>query len=622
MAPDMLAAPADASERGWLATLMAGTNWPEEGSRAAERLRAVCASLPLEGLLPLAEQASRQGRRATTIAAYRAWIAANPGAPQLFAAWFNLGVELAQSRAHAAAAQAYAQALALQPKLDQAAVNLGLALEAQGQPDAALAVWDQALQAPAMRVALLNHRGRLLDDRKRFAEAEAALRASLLLDPAQPDVVQHWGHARQKACIWPLYAGEIPGLSAEDFALQIGPLGALALTDDVALQRRSVAGWLDRKVAPAPHRLSPPRGYRHDRIRVGYLSSDFCAHAMSFLIVETLERHDRGAFEVFGYCSSPDDGSAIRARVIAALDHHIPIGHLDDTAAAHRIRADEIDILIDLNGLTKGARMHTLRHKPAPVQATYLGYIGPLPLPELDYILCDEWVIPPDQAARYAPTPLPLAGLYQANDSRMPELPAISRASEGLPEDRFVFCCFSHHYKITEAMFESWCAILRAAPDSLLWIVEDTADSKANLLARAAARGVEAERFHFAPRVGPAHYMARFPLADLFLDTSPYNAGTVASDALRMGLPILTLSGRAFASRMAGALLNAVGLDDCVTTSHAAYQARAVAIATDPCGAARLRDRLGGDAWRRSIGDSAGFTARLEAAYRAIRLTP
>ena len=622
MAPDMLAAPIVATERAWFESLFDGAAWPAEGSAAEERLRALCASLPLEAVLPLTEQASRQGRRATTIAAYRAWIAANPGAPQLFAAWFNLGVEYAQTRAHAAAAQAYAQALALQPKLDQAAVNLGLALEAQGQPDAALATWNQALQSNAMRIALLNHRGRLLDDRKRFIEAEAALRASLLLDPAQPDVVQHWGHARQKACIWPLYSGEVPGLSAEDFALQIGPLGALALTDDVALQRRTVAGWLDRKVAPAPHRLSPPRGYRHERIRIGYLSSDFCAHAMSFLIVEALERHDRNAFEVFGYCSSPEDGSAIRARVIAALDHHVPIGQMDDTAAAHRIRADEIDILIDLNGLTKGARMHTLRHKPAPVQATYLGYIGPLPLPELDYILCDDWVIPPEQAAHYSPKPLPLAGLYQANDSRMPELPALSRASEGLPEGRFVFCCFSHHYKITEIMFESWCAILRAAPDAVLWIVEDTADSRANLLTRAAVLGVGAERFIFAPRVPPAHYMARFPLADLFLDTSPYNAGTVASDALRMGLPMVTLAGRAFASRMCAALLRAVGLEDCATRTLADYTARAIAIATDSVLAAQLRQRLAGDAWKRSIGDSAGFTARLEVAYRAIRLVP
>ncbi|MDB5381804.1 MAG: O-linked acetylglucosamine transferase [Rhodospirillales bacterium] len=622
MEPDMLAAPVLSSERAWFASLMCGAGWPLEGSDDAERLRAYCAVLPLETLLPLTEQASRQGHRAATVAAYRTWIVANPSGPQIFAAWFNLGVELAQTRDHAAAAQAYSQALVLQPKLDQAAVNLGLALEAQGQPDAALAVWDQALQSTAMRVALLNHRGRLLDERKRFTEAEAALRASLLLDPAQPDVVQHWGHARQKGCIWPLYSGEIPGLTAEEFALQIGPLGALALTDDVALQRRSVAGWLARKVAPALHRLSPERGYRHDRIRLGYLSSDFCAHAMSFLIVETLERHDRTAFEVFGYCSSPEDGSAIRARVVAALDHHVPIGHLDDTTAAHRIRADEIDILIDLNGLTKGARMHTLRHKPAPVQATYLGYIGPLPLPELDYIICDHWVIPPDQAGHYAPKPLPLSGLYQANDSRMPELPVLSRTSEGLPKGRFVFCCFSHHYKITESMFKTWCAILRAAEDSVLWIVEDTEDSKANLLARAASLGVEPGRFIFAPRVGPAHYMARFALADLFLDTSPYNAGTVASDALRMGLPILTLSGRAFASRMAGALLHAVGLDDCVTTTHSDYATRASEIANIPALAAQLRQRLAGDAWRRSIGDSASFTARLEAAYRAIRLVP
>jgi predicted O-linked N-acetylglucosamine transferase (SPINDLY family) len=577
------------------------------------------AGVRLESLLPLIEQA---GQRHAAIAAYKAWINANSDTPQLFAAWFNLGVELARDGQFADAESAYRQALALQPKLDQASVNLGLVLEAQGQADAALAIWDQALQPMAMRTALLNHRGRLLEDARRFAEAERALHASLLLDPRQPDVVQHWLHLRQKACIWPLYDNDIPGLTAADVAMQSGPLGVLALTDDIGLQRRSVSAWLERKVPPAPIRMSPPQGYRHDRIRLGYLSSDFCRHALSFLMVETLERHDRRDFEVFGYCSSPDDGSDIRRRVIAAMDHHIPIGHLDDRAAAERIRADEIDILVDLNGLTKGARLHSLRHKPAPVQVTYLGYIGCLPLPELDYVLCDDTVIPPTLAAQYAPHPLSLGGLYQANDSRMPELPEVSRRAEGLPENRFVFCCFSHHYKITEAMFAAWMTILRRLDHAVLWLVDDTAASRDNLLRHATAQGVAAERLIFAARTDPARYMARFALADLFLDTSPYNAGTVASDALRMGLPLVTLSGRAFASRMAGSLLRAIGLHDGITVDLDTYIDRATAFGSDPALHARARAILAGDAWRGSIGDSVGFTRNLEAALRAIRLQP
>ena len=554
---------------------------------------------------------------------YQAWIAGNPAALERCAAWFNLGVLLAAQGQLGRAMLAYQNALAAKPDFYQAAVNLGLAQEAQGQPEAALATWQQALQPAEARIALLNHRGRLLENHGRLAEAEAELRASLLLEPQQPDVLQHWSHLRQKGCIWPVAdTALVPGLTRETLDHNIGPLGALAWTDDVALQRASVAAWLARKVAPAPRRLSPERGYAHPRIRLGYLSSDFCQHAMSFLIVELLERHDRTAFEVFGYCSSPEDGSALRARVLAALDHHVPVHRLSEAETAARIRADEIDILIDLNGLTKGARAHTLHWKPAPVQVTYLGYIGPLPLPELDYILCDNYVIPPEAAPLYAPKPLPLPGLYQANDSHAPDLPEVSRQQEGLPESGFVFCCFSNHYKLTEPLFDAWLGILHRVPGGVLWLAQDNATSHANLTERAARHCIAPERLVFAPRVAPARYLARMALADLFLDTFPYNAGTIASDALRMGLPVLTLSGQSFASRMAGSLVHAVGLAELATTSLADYTEAAVAIGTDAARHARLRAALAGDAWQRHIGDSAGFTARVEAAFKAIRLTP
>ncbi|MDO9710125.1 O-linked N-acetylglucosamine transferase, SPINDLY family protein [Paracraurococcus lichenis] len=579
----------------------------------------LAAGTPLEALLPSLEGAPP----ALAIPAYRAWLAANAASPLAFAAWFNLGVQCAAAGDRAGAIEAYRQALARKPDLHQAAVNLGLALEASGEAEAALAAWQGALQPDEARLLLLNHSGRLLEGQKRYAEAEQALRASLLTDPRQPDVVQHWSHIRQKSCLWPLHAPGIPGVAARDLVLQSGPLGILALTDDVALQREVTAAWIARKVPPAPARLAPEGGYRHDRIRVGYLSSDFCRHAMGTLIVELLERHDRGRFEVFGYCSTREDGSALRQRIIAALDHHVPIGTLSEEAAARRIRADEIDILVDLNGLTQGARLGALRWKPAPVQATYLGYVGPVPLPELDWLICDAQVVPPDQAMHYAPRPLPLAGLYQANDSRAPALPALTRREEGLPEDAFVLCCFNNFYKITEDVFGAWLEILHRLPHAVLWLAEDNATGEETLRRHAAARGIAPDRLIVAPRAEPARYLARLGLADLFLDTFPYNAGTVASDALRMGLPLVTLSGRSFASRMAGALLQAVGLPDCIATTLDGYMATAVAHGSDPARHARARAVLaGGEAWRRSIGDSAGFTARMEAALEAIRLRP
>lgn len=576
------------------------------------------AGLPLEALMPGLDGLVP----GQAIAAYQAWLAANPTSPQRFAAWFNLGALLSGTGERATAMVAYRQALALKPDLHQATVNLGLALEAEGRAEEALALWRDAVQPDAARTALLNHRGRLLESRKDYAAAEQVLHASLLTDPRQPDVIQHWAHLRQKGCLWPLHRDGIPGLSAESLALQGGPLGALALTDDPALQRRIGEAWITRKVAAAPERLAPPRGYAHDRIRLGYLSSDFCRHAMGFLIVELLERHDRAQFELFGYCSTPEDGSDLRRRIITALDHHVPIGHLSEEAAARRIRADEIDILIDLNGLTAGARLGALRWKPAPVQATYLGYVGPVPLPELDWMLCDAVTVPPDQAVHYAPRPLPIEGCYQANDGRAQSLPVVTRGSEGLPDDAFLLCCFNNFYKITPDVFAAWMAILHGAPRAVLWLTEDNATGIANLRAQARAARVDPERLVFASRCDPQHYLARLGIADLFLDTFPYNAGTVASDALRMGLPIVTLAGRAFASRMAASLLTAVGTTDGVATTLEEYVATAVALATDPARHAVARAALAGDAWMRSLGDTAGFATRMEAAYRQICLRP
>lgn len=571
---------------------------------------------PLEALLPRIEGAPP----ADAIAAYRAWLAANPASPQRFAAWFNLGVVLGAGGDRAAAMIAYRQALALKPDLHQAQVNLGLALEAEGRADEALALWNAAVQPDDARLPLFNHQGRLLESRKDYAGAEAALRRSLLIDPRQPDVVQHWSHLRQKGCIWPLDGGGIPGVASDELALMGGPLGALALTDDPALQRRIAEAWIARKVPAAPERLAPAQGYRHDRIRVGYLSSDFCRHAMGFLIAGLLERHDRSRFEIFGYCSTEEDYSDLRKRMVAAFDHHVPIGHLSEEAAARRIRADEIDILVDLNGLTRGARLGALRWKPAPVQATYLGYVGPVPIPELDWMICDSIVVPADQAPHYAPRALPLGGLYQANDDTAPPPAAAARAAEGLPADAFVLACFNNFYKITPEVFAAWMRILHGLPQALLWLTEDNAAGIANLQREAAAAGIAPGRIIFASRCDPQRYLARLGAADLFLDTFPYNAGTVASDALRMGLPIVTLAGRSFASRMAASLLTAARLTEGIATTLDGYIAAALRYGRDPVALAGARAALADGAWLRSGGNAAAFTQRMEAALTAIRL--
>ncbi len=574
-------------------------------------------------LVGAVERLDPAGDRQAAIALYRGWIDRDgAGAPHAFAAWFNLGVELARAGNRPGAAVAYRNALALRPDFHQAAINLGLLLEAGGETEAALQAWARALQPDAARTALLNHRGRLCEQAGRLAEAEQALRASLLTDPAQPDAVQHWVHLRQKLCLWPVLTDRIPGLGPDDLRLQAGPLASLALTDDITAQCQAAAAWIDRKTTAPGVRLSPPEGYRHGRIRLGYLSADFRRHALSLLIAELFERHDRARFEVFGYCASPEDGSAIRARVLGAFDRWRSVRDLSDEAAARAIRADEIDILVDLNGLTSGARLQILRWRPAPVQATYLGFVGPVPLPELDYLFCDEVVIPPASAALYRPRPLAIGRTYQANDSRRAVGPPVARAAVGLPQDAFVFCCFSNHYKITPEMFAAWTAILRQVPGAVLWLIADSEWSCRNLREAARAAGIDPARLIFAARTEPAEYMARLALADLFLDTFPYNAGTIASDAIRMGLPLVTLSGRAFAARMATRLLGSIGAAAGIATSFAEYIERAVALAADRAAYAAYRALFGEDAWAATLGDGAGFTAEYETVLRGIARRP
>jgi predicted O-linked N-acetylglucosamine transferase (SPINDLY family) len=256
-----------------------------------------------------------------------------------------------------------------------------------------------------------------------------------------------------------------------------------------------------------------------------------------------------------------------------------------------------------------------LRWKPAPIQATYLGFVGPIPLPELDYLLCDKIVIPPEHEAAYQPTPLAIARIYQANDSkRSPGWP-LSLAEAGLPEDSFVLCCFSKHYKITQEMFGAWMSILHQAERSVLWLVRDNAYSEANLLAAVRDAGVSEGRLIFSEWADPNLYLSRLGLADLFLDTFPYNAGTVASDAIRMRLPLVTMCGRAFASRMATSLLYAVGAHQGITTTLSKYVDTVVRFANDPTAYAEYKARFTEQAWIRSIGDIAGFTREYEATW-------
>lgn len=565
------------------------------------------AALDLGALVELAES---HGEGA---ALYRKWLALRPNDPAASGIWYNLGARLNATGDPRTAAQAFSCALRLRPDFWVAALGHGIALEAAGMPEAALSAWRRALPPPDERVRLHNQLARVLEQTGRVSEAAEELRASLLIAPDQPDVQQHLVHNRQRLTRWPPLALDVPGVDEATVLLHCGPLACLALTDDPHVQTHVAKDWVLRKMPSPGETLAPSAPYPHLRLRIGYLSSDFCRHAMAFLITEVLEYHDRNRFEIYGYCASPEDGSAEQMRLRAAMDRFVRVGHLADAELARQIRADEIDILIDLNGLTRGTRVAALRWRPAPLQLTYLGYIGPVPLPELDGFLCDTVTVPNGDEAAYLPPPVRIEGCFQANDGRPPILAQTDRTSEGLPEQGFVFTSMTHHYKITAEVFGDWCAIVAAVPGSVLWLAQDTSEGQDSLHRRWQDAGLDPARLIFATRAAPSHYRARLALADLLLDTFPYNTGTVASDALRMGLPIVTRAGRSFASRMAASLLTAVGQQECIAVTRMDYVQMAVRIAQDADVHARLRAQLQGGAWHRTLGDGRTFTRRLEA---------
>jgi predicted O-linked N-acetylglucosamine transferase (SPINDLY family) len=577
---------------------------PAETAEAAEATALLRAArggaMALPELMERAQALQVAGRGETAARLYETWLA-HTASPLRHVACFNWGTVLSSLSREADAEAAYKAALAAHPGFAPAHLNLGHAHERRGEVDAALAQWRGVIDAdpPAPLDHLLhalNNSARLLEHKRRFPEAEALMRQSLLLKAAQADVVQHYVHIRQKQCAWPHYlpVGEV---TANQLLVGTSLLATMGLSDDPALQLLAAMRFVHEKVpkpAPVPLFVKAPK--RTGRIKVGYLSGDLHMHAVGLLTPELFELHDRSRFEVFAFCWTPEspipEFQRQRRRILAAMDHHVRLGGVDDATAARLIAQAGVDVLVDLQGLTNGARPAILGHRAAPVQVSYLGLPGTSAVPGVDWMLADRFVMPPELLPYCTEKPIYLPHCYQVSDRQREVAPKPERARCGLREDAFVYCSFNNNHKFTPEVFGAWMRILGAVPGSLLWLLADNDTCRNNLLAAAAAQGIAAERLVFAPRVSPAEYLARFQLADLMLDTFPFNAGTTASDALWMGLPILTRAGRSYISRMAGSLLHAVGLPDLVTESLADYERLAITLGRQPQRAASYRRYL------------------------------
>ena len=580
------------------------------------------------GVMPLFEAANglaARGFNAYAAVLYQTWLR-RCRSNHHHLVWFNLGVLLFSEGDLAGARDAYAQALHLAPGFLQPRFNLGLTYERLGQADAATAQWLQLRsqadaadpeQRPLLLLAL-NNLGRHYEDNGRYADALDALTQSLRIEPQQPDVIHHWVFLRAKQCLWPVYEA-LPGLDEAALRRHTSALAMISLSEDPQAQLDAARQYVRSKLTLDVPRLAPERPYAgHERIRIAYCSGDFCLHPVAMLTVELLELHDRSRFEVYAFDWSREDGSELRQRVIGAVDHFERIHALSDEDAARLIRSREIDVLIDLQGQTLGARANMLAWRPAPIQLTYLGLPATTGLPFIDHVIADRVLIPESEAAFYSERPLYLPDVYQASDRQRRSSEPPARAACGLPEDGFVFCSFNNNYKITPEMFSAWMNILRRVPGSVLWLLADNVWAQENLRREAAVRGVDGSRLVFAPRALPPDYLARYAVADLFLDAYPFNGGTTANDALWMGLPVLTRSGRTFASRMAAALLTAAGLPELITTELQAYEDKAVQLATTPGACRALRRHLEGQRSGGVLFDTPRFVRNLEQAFERL----
>jgi protein O-GlcNAc transferase len=527
--------------------------------------------------------------------------------------WNNRGTALRSLRRLDDAMASIAQALALAPGHVNALTNRAMLLWDMKRFDDALAAVDRVLALQPGFGEALYLRGNILTDLGQMDAALESYEAALAASPDHPHALNGVARTALALCDWTRVAKRTPQLvqAVQAGGAVIQPFTLLGFGDDAALQRRCAETYMQR-IQPSVSPLAQGR-YGHAKIRLAYLSADFHQHPTAQLLVELFERHDRSRFEVTAMAFGPDDGSAMRARLVKAFDRFEDVRGISDLAVAQRMAALEIDIAVDLNGHTQDARPGIFAHRPAPMQVNYLVYPGTTGAAFMDVVLADRTVLPPDQQPFFRERIVHLPDCYQANDAtRDIPLPP-TRGEAGLPQTGFVFCCFNNGWKITAPVFDIWMRLLDRVDGSILWLLDGP--HAGNLRQQAQARGIDPARLVFASKVAPPQHLARHRLADLFLDTLPYNAHTTASDALYAGLPLVTCVGKAFPGRVAASLLKAIDMPELVTTSPGQYEELALELARNPALLAATRAKLARNRTTTALLDSARFRQAIEGVF-------
>jgi predicted O-linked N-acetylglucosamine transferase (SPINDLY family) len=555
------------------------------------------------------------GDYSVALEAFDKVISLNPGAAE---AWYNRGNALRLLRRLDEALASYRKCLRLNPRLAEAFTNMGVIQQERKLFDEAVACYDASLQINPASINALYNRALALENMGRFDAAVAGYDETLKLSPAYPYLVGRVHHARMQMCDWGGYSQSLSMLcSAVDSGFPTSvPFPFLAMADDLRLQRHCAETYVKDKF-PAVKELPTPRHEIGRRIRIGYFSSDFRTHAVGFLTAGLFENHDRELFEIFAISLAvPPEGDLYTARIKAAVEHFVDLSAVPDAEAVEQLRALGLDIAVDLAGHTMDARTGIFAKRVAPVQVNYLGYPGSMGAPYIDVILADKIVIPTDAEHKYTERVVRLPKTFQINDDQRQIGRSHAREHYGLPAVGLVFASFNTSYKINPPMFDIWCRLLMAAPESVLWMFGENEAQIANLRKETAARGVDPARLVFAGRLPYEDHLARYAHVDLVLDTLPFNGGTSTSDALWGGAPVLTCMGESFASRMSASLLRAAGLPELITTSLEGYEALALSLVQDPERLRQLKAYLQNNRYELPLFNTASLTKDIENAYR------
>jgi predicted O-linked N-acetylglucosamine transferase (SPINDLY family) len=580
--------------------------------------------LSISELFQIAEILSGAGHHAQASDLYKTWIAFNDAHPLLHLVYFNYSVAVRQLGDTAGSINALRSSIKLDPRFGAGHINLGRALEDTGHIEAAVEQWRTYLRTTdeitperlGHRVMSLHHIGRVLEERGKLEEAEAALWQAIELQPDKPEAAQHWTASRQRQCKWPVISSSMY-VTDRQLLDAMSPMTLSCYTDDplflLAKAHRYGKTLVGRPDLEGFARKQPRKiSGTGQRVRVGYLSSDLRDHAVGFALCEVLELHDKTNVEVFAYyCGDPRPGDATQGRIRVAVDCWRDIAALSDAEAARQIAADNIDILIDVNGYTKLARAKIFAFRPAPVIVNFCGFPGSTGSPFHQYMIADNHIVPPENEIYYTEKVLRIA-CNQPVDRKRQIAERPTRAQAGLPENAFVYACFNGMQKITAACFARWMTILSATPGSVLWLLAGDEGAQKRLREVAEKSGIAADRLVFAPKTPNPNHLARIAVADLFLDTFPYGAHSTAGDAITMGLPVLTVSGKSFASRFCGSIVAAAGIPEMICATPEEYVARAIAYASNRQSLAAVRESLRSQRETCALRDIPALARRLE----------